>query len=214
VLVPHLPRSSHDLLVREARPATGAQLSAGIYYIDLQGLTAERWQAVLPSVLHARAILLDARGVPSRAALTVLGHLVDRPIDSPTWQVPVLESGTYQSSHWDIRPASPRLPVRVVMLIDGRVTSYGETILQMVRDNHLATLVGEPSGGTNGNIAEAILPAGFVLHFTGMRVPLADGTAIQGRASIPDHVVRPTLEGVRAGRDEVLMAAVELAEKL
>lgn len=213
VLLPHLPRSSHGLLVRDARPATGAQLSAGIYYIDLQGLTAERWQAVLPSVLHARAILLDARGVPAGVALTVLGHLIDRPIDSPTWQVPVLESGTYQRSHWEICPASPRLPMRVVMLTDGRVTSFGETILQMVRDHHLATLVGEPSGGTNGNIAEAILPAGFVLHFTGMRVALADGTAIQGRGITPDHVVHPTLAGVRAGRDEVLAAALELAGK-
>lgn len=214
VLVPHLPRSSHGLLVRDARPATGAQLSAGIYYIDLQGLTAERWQAVVPSVLRARAILLDARGVPSSAALTVLGHLIDRPIDSPTWQVPVLGSGTYQSSHWEVCPASPRLHAHVVMLTDGRVTSVGETILQMVRDHHLATLVGEPSGGTNGNIAEAILPAGFVLHFTGMRVPLADGTAIQGRGITPDRVVHPTLEGVRAGRDEVLAAAIELAGKL
>jgi C-terminal processing protease CtpA/Prc len=93
------------------------------------------------------------------------------------------------------------------------VTSYGETILQNIRDNHLATLVGESSGGTNGNIAEALLPGGFIMHFTAMRVQLPDGTAIQGKGIIPDHLVHPTLQGVRAGRDEVLMAAVAFAEK-
>jgi C-terminal processing protease CtpA/Prc len=84
----------------------------------------------------------------------------------------------------------------------------------MIHDNHVATTVGEPTGGTNGNIAEAILPGGFIMHFTGMRVPLSDGTAIQGKGIAPDHIVHPTLEGVRAGHDEVLMAAVALASKL
>jgi hypothetical protein len=214
VVLPHLPRSTYGASVREARPSSGAQLSAGIYYVDLQGLSTEHWQSVLPSLVHARALILDARGVPTDAALTILGHFIDHPVDSPTWQVPVLESGTYQSSHWVICPASPRLSMPVIMLTDGRVTSYGETILQVVHDHHLATLVGEPSGGTNGNIAEAILPAGFIMHFTGMRVALSDGTAIQGRGITPDHVVHPTVQGVRAGRDEVLIAAVELAAKL
>jgi hypothetical protein len=214
VVLPHLPRSTYGPLVREARRPSGSQLAAGVYYIDLQGLSAEDWQSVLPSLMHARAIILDARGVPTNTALTLLGHFIDHPVDSPTWQVPVLESGSYQSSHWGICPASPRLAMPVIMLTDGRVTSYGETILQIVHDHQLATLVGEPSGGTNGNIAEAILPAGFIMHFTGMRVALSDGTAIQGRGITPDHVVHPTLQGVRAGRDEVLMAAVELAGKL
>jgi C-terminal processing protease CtpA/Prc len=93
------------------------------------------------------------------------------------------------------------------------VNSYGETILQIISDNHLATLVGESSGGTNGNVAEAILPGGFIMHFTGLRVPLSDGTAIQGKGISPAHIVHPTLEGVRAGRDEILIAAVALAAK-
>ena len=213
VMLPHLPRSTYADLIHEPRPTSGTQLSTGVYYVDLRGLTAERWQSVLPSLQHARAIILDERGVPTGVALTVLGHFIDHPVDSPTWQLPVLESGSYQTSHWEIRPALPGLHTKLIVLTDGRVTSYGETILQIIRDNHLATLVGEPSGGTNGNIAEAILPGGFIMHFTGMRVPLSDGTAIQGKGIIPDHIVHPTLQGVRAGRDEVLMAAVALAEK-
>ena len=52
------------------------------------------------------------------------------------------------------------------------------------------------------------------MRFTGMRVPLADGTALHGRGIIPDEVAHATLEGVRAGRDEVLEAAIGLARKL
>jgi C-terminal processing protease CtpA/Prc len=58
------------------------------------------------------------------------------------------------------------------------------------------------------------LPAGFSIRFSGMRVLLADGTALQGHGIAPDVPVQPTLEGVRAGRDELLEAAVSQATKL
>jgi C-terminal processing protease CtpA/Prc len=52
------------------------------------------------------------------------------------------------------------------------------------------------------------------LRFTGDRVPFPDGSALQGRGIVPDLIVHPTLEGVRAGRDEILEAGIELAAKL
>ncbi len=125
----------------------------------------------------------------------------------------MLESADYQSSRWEIRPASPRLTAHVIVLLDGRVSSAAETFVQIVHDHHLGTLIGEPSGGTNGNSIEARLPGGFVMHFTGMRVPLPDGTALQGRGIAPDQLVHPTLEGVRAGRDEILGAAIDFARE-
>jgi hypothetical protein len=213
VLLPHLPRNTYGGLIHEPRPTSGTQLAAGVYYVDLHGLTAERWQSVFPLLQHARAIILDERGVPAGMVPTVLGHFIDHAVVSPTWQIPLLESGGYQTSHWEVRPTLPRLHAQLIVLTDGRVVSYGETILQNIRDNHLAILVGESSGGTNGNIAEALLPGGFIMHFTAMRVQLPDGTAIQGKGITPDHLVHPTIQGVRAGKDEVLMAAVVLAEK-
>jgi hypothetical protein len=214
ILLPHLARSIYDSLVREPRPNFGAELASKVYYIDLEALKAERWQSILPFLGDARAIILDMRGAPSNVALSLLGHFIDRPILSPLWQIPVLETGDHQSSRWEIRPVRPRLRGHIIVLLDGRVTSAGETFLQIVRDNRLATLIGEPSGGTNGNIAEAVLPGGFIMHFTGLRVTLADGTALQGKGIDPHEVVHPTLEGMRAGRDEILAAAVAFVEKL
>jgi C-terminal processing protease CtpA/Prc len=52
------------------------------------------------------------------------------------------------------------------------------------------------------------------MRFTGMRVLLGDGHTAQGRSIIPDVVVHPSLNGVRAGRDEILEAGLELARKL
>jgi hypothetical protein len=214
VSLPRVAREPNRSLIREPRPAFGAELAPGIRYVDLEAMKAEQWQASLPSLAVARAIILDMRGYPSRAAGEMLGHFIDKEIPSPEWQIPTLESGRYQTAHWTIRPVKPRLDAKLVVLLDGRAASAAETVLQIVHDNRLAVLVGEPSSGTNGNVKVAAVPGGFSVRFTGMRVAFPDGTTVHGRGIAPDEVVKPTLEGVRAGRDEVLEAAINVAGKL
>jgi hypothetical protein len=212
--IPRLSRAVYDADVRERRPASGAELAPGVSYVDLDGLKIDRWQSILPKLAKARAIVLDMRGYPTSAVLTVLGHFLTNEIRSPVLQKPLLETGDYQIVTWTLRPAAPKLEAKLVVILDGRAGSAAETFLQMVHDNHLAVLVGEPSAGTNAAIKIAALPAGFSIRFSGMRVLLADGTALQGHGIAPDVPVQPTLEGVRAGRDELLEAAVSQATKL
>jgi hypothetical protein len=214
LVLPHLSRDLYGSLVREPRPAFGAVLAPGVHYVDLEDLPAERWQAALPSLVHARAIVLDMRGYPSNFVFTMLGHFIDQAVRSPTWQIPMLEPSTYRTSYWLINPMQPRLHAKVVVLVDGRAASAAETLLQIIHDNHLATLVGEPSAGTNGNPNVVPLPGEFSLRFTGLRVLLADGGALQGRGIVPDIAVHQTLDDVLAGRDAILEAGIAIASKL
>ena len=107
---------------------------------------------------------------------------------------------------------TPKLSIKPFLLIDGRSISAAESVIQIAHDNRLATLVGETSAGTNGNANTVDLPGGFSMRFTGMRVLRADGTALQGRGITPEYVIHPTIEGVRAGHDEILEAALALAK--
>jgi C-terminal processing protease CtpA/Prc len=214
LVLPRLSRNLYSSLVREPRPAFGSVLAPGIHYIDLEDLKQERWQAALTSLSEARAIILDMRGYPGNAVFSMLGHFVDRAIKSPLWQLPILESSEYRASSWRINPVKPRIDAKLVVLLDGRAASAAETFLQIVQENHLAIFVGETSAGTNGNANLVSLPGGFTLRFTGVRVPFANGGALQGRGIVPDVVVHPTLAGVLAGRDEILAAGIDVARKL
>jgi C-terminal processing protease CtpA/Prc len=70
------------------------------------------------------------------------------------------------------------------------------------------TFIGSPTAGANGDITNFILPGNLVVTFTGHDVRHPDGRQLQ-RIGIQPHVyVRPTIAGIRAGRDEVLEAAV------
>lgn len=212
VPLPHVSRADHDYAVREPRPAFGAEVAPGVYYIDLEDMKAAQWEAALPSLRKARAIVLDMRGYPGIAVFAMVGHFIDVPVRSPIWQTPTLEAND-QTSYWEICPKAPRLHAKLVVLVDGRAASAAETFLQIVQDNHLAMLVGETSAGTNGTPNVVALPGGFSMRFTGERALRADGTGLQGRGITPDVTVHPTLEGVRAGRDEVLQAGIARASR-
>jgi hypothetical protein len=214
MVLPHVSRGLYDSDLRESRPKFGAELANGVYYIDLEAIAMNAWNAVLPTLSRARVVIMDMRGYPGNAAFTILGHFTDREIYFPELQIPMLETGDYDRDFWEVRPVSPRLKAKLIVLLDGRSISAAETFLQIVHDNHLGVLVGETSAGTNGNVIAVPLPGGFSMRFTGLRVPLADGTAIQGHGIVLDHVVHPTLEGMSAGRDEILEAALTLASHL
>jgi C-terminal processing protease CtpA/Prc len=63
--------------------------------------------------------------------------------------------------------------------------------------------------GANGDVTSVLAPGGVVIRLTGHDVRHADGRQLQ-RVGLQPHVpVRPTIKGVRAGRDEVLEAALK-----
>ena len=58
--------------------------------------------------------------------------------------------------------------------------------------------------GADGNVSPIALPGGLRTAISGIGVFYPDKRPTQRVGIIPDVTVRPTLAGVRAGRDEVL----------
>jgi peptidase S41-like protein len=207
----------YDHFARDPRPKSGSELAPGILYVDFDGLSLDDWSTLLPSLQRARGIIFDFRGYSGRTAFAAFSNLADAELSSPIWQVPVIgENGRrrYLASNWNIRPAPPRLGARIVALTDGRAVSAMETVLQIFQVNRLGLLVGETSAGSNGNVGWLNLPGGFRVRFSGLRAAYADGTTIQGHGVVPDRIVHPTLDGIRAGRDEILEAGIQQLQQL
>jgi C-terminal processing protease CtpA/Prc len=215
-LLPFVARDLYKRSIQGHRAKTGIEVAPGVYYVDLDGLSVAGWTALLPTLRHARSIVLDLRGIIAGGAFVSLAHFTDQLLLSPHFEIPLVGKSSVQQppTQWSIRPAQPRLNVPLVVLCDGQSMSADETFLQIFHDNRLGTIVGEPSGGTNGNVNTFSIPGGFTVRFTGMRVAGSDGTTIQGHGIVPDQVVHPTLEGVRAGRDEILEAGIAAAQRL
>jgi hypothetical protein len=201
----------------EKRPGPVAELEAGISYVDLTRASMADIGPRIAALASARGVVFDVRGYPSDAGFGILPHLLTTP-ESDRWMHvakivgPFYQTAAWQDVGWDVKPASPRITGKVVFLTDGGAISYAESVMGYVADRKLGTIVGSTTAGTNGNVASFLTPGGFSVGFTGMRVTRHDGSSpfhLLGVA--PDIAVAPTIEGLRAGRDEVLERGTALA---
>jgi len=63
----------------------------------------------------------------------------------------------------------------------------------------------------DGNVSPIALPGKLRAMISGIGVFYSDRRPTQQVGIVPDLVVEPTIAGIRAGRDEVLEAAIERA---
>ncbi len=201
-----VPRAERQHIV-EIRP--------GIWYVDLTTTSRKQLDAELEHLAHARGVIFDVRGYPTDAGAGLVPHLLAEP-ESDKWMLvpqisrPDHEGATHNSLGWGLKPLEPRITGRTVFLTDGSAISYAESVLGYVEGMHLGEIVGGPTAGANGNIRIFGLPGGLRVIFTGMKVTKHDGKQHHRVGIQPTVTVEPTIEGIRADRDEVLEKALAL----
>src|SRR5262249_51538229 len=159
-----------------------------------------------------KAIIFDMRGYPKGTAWAIAPrintkgakHAADfrRPIVGP------LSEGSFQFLQpIPDRGGRPLYRGRTVMLIDERTISQAEHTGLFFEASNGTTFVGSPTMGANGDVTTLTLPGDLVVSFSGHDVRHADGRQLQRVGLVPHIEVRPTIKGIRDGRDEVLERA-------
>ena len=110
-----------------------------------------------------------------------------------------------------IDPQAPRYEGKVVILVDETSMSQAEYTAMALRVAPGAMVVGSTTAGADGNLSTIPMPGGQRAAISGLGVFYPDRRPTQQIGIVPDLVVEPTIAGIRAGRDEVLEAAVERA---
>ena len=115
--------------------------------------------------------------------------------------------------HWrgqplTLGPAAPRYTGKIVILIDEVSQSQAEYTTMAFRVAPNATVIGSTTAGADGNVSGIPLPGGLRSMISGIGVFYPDKKPTQRVGIIPDIEVRPTVGGIRSGRDEVLEAAL------
>lgn len=111
----------------------------------------------------------------------------------------------------EIAPPEPNRK-NIFLVYPGNM-SHHESILDYVRYKGLGCIVGTKTGGCTGAMNHVPLPSGTEVSFTGMKCLSNMGpSGYFYRAGIaPDLYIEDTPEGIRAGRDAALEAALRIA---
>ena len=93
-------------------------------------------------------------------------------------------------------------------LRSGHVWVYESDLLNKNNAAPGALVVGSTTAGADGNVSGFALPGGFNTMISGIGVFYPDKKPTQRIEILPDVEARPTLVGIRSGRDEVLEEAL------
>ena len=188
-------------------------LPAGIGYVDLRAIEVADVAGMFEKLLTARAIVFDLRGPPKQAGPFIAARLgAAGPKVAAILERCVARGGdaggrARRSS--SLSSEGGLYGGRTALLIDERTAGEAENTALLFRAAAKSALVGSRSAGSGGDATVLSLPGGLFVRFTGDEVRFPDGTQLQRVGLAPEVEARPTLAGIRAGRDEVLERAME-----
>jgi len=163
--------------------------------------------AYLRAAEGTKGLVIDIRNYPSAFVVFALGRrLVREP--TPFVRFTACDLGNPGAFVWanllTLEPQGPSYAGRVVILVDEVSQSQAEYTTMAFRVAPGAVVVGSTTAGADGNVSPIPLPGGLRAMISGLGVFYPDRTPTQRVGIVPDVEVRPTLAGIRAGRDEVL----------
>jgi C-terminal processing protease CtpA/Prc len=216
VLELQVERQQFDRSLYESEGDPIRPLEDGVYYVDLSRAEMTAISERIAQLAGARGVVFDLRGYPN-GNHQVISHLLSSPDTSTAWmRVPhiiypdqenIVEFGEFG---WQMPALEPHIAGKVVFITDGRAISYAESFMGFIEGYKLAEIVGQPTAGTNGNVNPLMLPGGFRVNWTGMKVVKHDGSQHHLIGILPTVPAERTIQGVIDGRDEFLEEALEI----
>ena len=177
-----------------------------------QPAQASQAAAYIESAAGTKGLIIDIRNYPSDFVVFALGsHLVDRATEFARFTAG--DPANPGASYWRgkpllLIPAAPRYTGKVVILVDESSVSQAEYTAMAFRASPNAIVVGSTTAGADGNVSPIPLPGGLRSAISGIGVFYPDKRPTQRIGIAADIEARPTIQGIRSGRDEVLEAAL------
>jgi C-terminal processing protease CtpA/Prc len=198
--------SVHDL------PGDAFQkLTDDVAYLKLSSVRVAESARYIQAAQGTKGLIIDIRNYPSEFVVFSLGQLLvsERQEFVRFTRGDVTNPGAF---HWDaplaLVPQQPRYTGKVVILIDEVTQSQAEYTTMAFRTSPGAIVIGSTTAGADGNVSTVPLPGGLSSYISGIGVFYPDNRPTQRIGIIPDIEVKPTIEAMRAGRDELIEEAI------
>ena len=186
-------------------------LSKDVAYLKLSSVKSVDAATYIEQAAGTKGLIIDIRNYPSDFVVFALGSLLVNS-DTAFARFTTGDRTNPGAFHWTkpvtLSPKQPHYPGRIVILVDEMSMSQAEYTSMAFRAAPGAIVVGSTTAGADGDVSLFSLPGGFRLAISGIGVFYPNKTPTQRIGIVPDVEVRPTIAGIRAGRDEVLEEAL------
>jgi len=188
-------------------------LDGNIGYITLANIKEEDIPEIKNSFTDTKGIIIDIRNYPSAFVPYALGSYF---MSESTTFVKLTKGHVDNPGEFTFKD-NLELPKRgetykgkLVVLVNENSQSQAEFTAMAFRAAKNSTIIGNTTTGADGNVSVISLPGGMSTLISGIGVYYPDGTETQRVGIVPDIIVKPTIEGIKKGTDEVLEKAIEI----
>lgn len=186
-----------------------------IGYIYLGNINANEFANIFEQFKQTKGIVLDLRNYPqlNMEELNTLGeYLIPQPIEFVLFtNTSVNCKGLF---HYDYTLKIGKEQTHyykgiVVILVNEITQSKAELFAMALSKAPRAIVMGSQTAGADGPVSTFALPGGYVTGITGRGVYYPDKKETQRVGIVPDIEVKPSLNGIKGNKDEVLQMAIK-----
>lgn len=102
---------------------------------------------------------------------------------------------------------------RIIVIVNSTTQSQAEYTTMAFQSSPNVKVIGSQTAGADGNVSLIRLPGNIATAISGMGIFYPDGTPTQQVGVKIDYVIKPTIRGIRQGKDELLEKAIHIIEK-
>ena len=205
-------------------------LPGGIAVVRIASLGDEevvrQFDRAFPDFTRVQGLVLDLRRATdgkTEFAYQILARLTDRPFSAVRWRTPqyravfrawnLRDSATtwYGPEAETVAPRAdrPSYGGPIAALVSSATAGPAEDLLAAFRAAGRGLIIGEPTGGSPGDVATFALPKSWGVQFSVTRHEAPDGTGFAGVGVKPHLVVIRTVNDLLAGNEPALEKARE-----
>jgi len=192
-------------------------LSGNIGYIFTGNIKNDTLPGIMAALKDTRGLIIDLRTYPSDfITYTLADYLLPNSVDFAKFTGGTVENPGLFKFRSGSKVGHKRADFyrgKVAILVNELTLSNAEFTAMSFRTTPNAVVIGSTTAAADGNVSQIVLPGGIFTGISGIGVYYPDGRETQRVGIVPDIVVRPTIKGIREGRDEVLEKAVEVVGK-
>jgi len=211
-----------DWVIESGRPESYYIADCGYGYLDMFKLKTEELPQMWELLKNTPAIIIDLRKYPMVNLRDLLPYFFEKPITSAKILSAALTSVSDSMYHypgwfyiWDDSEnytpwqSTDIYQGKILILVNQATQSYMEYDCQYLSFHPRAKVIGSQTAGADGNVLQVYLPYTFLTGFTGLGWYYADWYQQQRNGVRIDTIVNLTIDGIRKGKDEILLAALD-----
>lgn len=187
-------------------------LDGNIGYVNMGTIKIKEVPDIMDSLMNTKAIIFDIRNYPKGTLYSLSKYLTSAQREFFKVTIPDLNypgKFIWREGGWGAYNRELIYKGKVILLVNEKSQSHAEFTVMCLQTGDKVTTIGSQTSGADGNVSRFEMVGGYKTMISGIGIFYPDKTETQRKGVKVDIEIKPTIQGIINGKDEVLEKAIE-----